>query len=338
MSFDSSVAEGAVSAALRLRGAENGPTPRAEGGLVSVYDDLCTAGEVTYEFVALVRRLARAVVRLRNFPPLDRHRYWTPEAIDDIVQDFFAACPINKRLSVLLAASPNEAAFVSGLETAIIRHVQSEFRKSPRGSVARTVRGVIDDEPRFEVRDDFVALPGWPPACQPAQCGEAVLHRAVERVEVVVPPWKANSAHRAPFADRPSIVRLVDTVLTIAGAPVAFNTVLDVVIGRCVIPELSREVPAGDYTLIDEPLAEPSEYASARAAEVWRQLTLQQRRALGALGGSIREAAPHIGVAKTRAGEVLAETRAALEGLLQDDPDAIDVARELLRLAADPDG
>jgi hypothetical protein len=130
----------------------------------------------------------------------------------------------------------------------------------------------------------------------------------------------------------------VDAVVAAAGAPVGFNTVLDVVIGRCAIPELDREVQTGDYSVIDEPEAEASEYAAARAREIWRQLTPQQRYALGALGDSAREAAPHIGVGKTRANEVLTGARMILAELLADDPQRAGVARELLCLAADPDG
>ena len=304
---------------------------------MSVYDQLRNTGEVKPEFVALARRLARAVVRLHNFPPLDRHLGWTPPAFNDLLQGFFAARPIEERLAVLLAAAPNEAAFVAGLETALVRHIQSELRRTPRGSIARTVRGVIDTDPRFELRQEHLALKAWPSTLQPAQCDEAVLHQAVRSVQLVVPAWNPNSTHRAPFADRASLVRLLHTLLNSAGAPVSFNTVLAVVIRRSVVPELSREVPTDDHTSLAESPDEASPYAASRAAEVWRQLTEQQRRSVGALGAGVREAAQHIGIGKSRAAEVLAETRAQLAVMLENDPDAVDVARELLRLAAEAD-
>lgn len=123
-----------------------------------VYDVLCGTGEVTREFVELLLRITRTVVRFRNFPPLDPHHRWDDDAFNDLVQDFYCARPIGERLAVLLAGTSNEAAFVSGLETAVTRHIQSALRRTPRGRIARTVKGIIEDEPRFEYTEDHVCL------------------------------------------------------------------------------------------------------------------------------------------------------------------------------------
>ncbi len=304
---------------------------------MSAYDELRRTGEISHEFVSLLLRLAKAVVRVRNFPALAPHSRWDGDALNELVQDFCCARPITERVALLIAEAPSEAAFVTRLEIALIRHIQSSLRRTPRGSVARTVRHVIDDDARFKYRQDHVALVVWDDARAPSECDEQTMRAAVACVLVTVPSWNPASQHRAPIADRQSLAALCNAVLVAAGGPVQFNTVLDLIIERCLVPGLAKVRPGHELPHADEPSVDARGYAAARAMEIWVVLTDPQRKAVGSIGDSVRQAGERLGVGKTRASELLGEARGLLADHLRDEPDQAAVARELLLLAARPD-
>lgn len=300
---------------------------------MSVYDAVRRSGEINGAFDALVKRCARVVVRVHSFPPLGGHQVWDDEAVDDLVQGFYAARPIGERVATMLAKAHDEASFVKILETALRRHIQSELRATPQGSIARTLKDIISRESDLELRGEHVHLATWPSDIPASVYGEESLLNAAHHVSITRPRWHPESSHRAPLADRASLVAVSRAVLEKAGGAVPFPSLLDVIIARCgAADQLSiqpvHNLPTG------EPAVDDDAYASTRAAEIWHSLDHHERRSVGLLNEGVREAARHLNLGKTRASEVLKGARAALREHLLDEDDPAGVVRALRRLAA----
>jgi hypothetical protein len=318
------------------------------------------AGRFTPEAYALVRRTFEAVIRLRRFPAPAGLGRWTPEAVEDTVQDFLADTAGRGRLARMALRAGDDREFRRLLDAAVKNHLVDQLRKSARVKLWRRLGEILAEDDRFiEVGRAWTLreVGGWAPWAG----REAELDTAAWQVrEVRIVRWRPDAKREGPAADRASLVAVCAAVITAAGAPVSLDVLMRVVARRFDVgdPPLLALIDAVD--LIDLQAQRPGAAAgviteadlprkpagAARverpgperriAAEIWVELTCQERLQLPILDEGVRAQGKVLGMGRSQAAVAAALLKEKLRVLLGDQDPATrqEVVRHLQAMQA----
>jgi len=304
------------------------------------------AGRFTAEAYALVDRTFETVIRLRRFPAPAGLGQWSREAVEDAVQDFLADRDGHGRLARMALRAGDNREFQRLLYGAVKNHLIDQLRKGVRVKLWRRLGEVLAGD------DRFIELSGaWTlrevGGQAPWAGREAELDTAAWQVrDVRIVRWRPDARREGPGADRASLVAVCAAIITAAGGPVTLD-VLTRVVGRRfnvgdppllalvdavdlaglqaqdsgatdgVITEAEfRREPVGPARL-DRPGAE-----RLVAAEIWSELTDQERLQLPILDEGVRAQGEILGLGHSQAAVAAARLKEKLRVLLDDQDEA----------------
>jgi hypothetical protein len=296
-------------------------------------DEVLRTGRLGPAGAALLYRTVGQVVRMRNLPPPPGCDRWDEDAVTEVGNEVFVGRDGHARFVALAATSFDEDSFRSGLWTAVARDLTSQGRRTERGSLADRVRGVLDNVPGVIENAGRWTLPITTADGEP-RYDELVA--AAAATPIIVPPWAEDSPRRAPLADRPSFVALIEAVLGLCPTGLPLAELVDVLAVRLGVHDLPLP---HDHTMLDEYgtsiSADPAKLTAARddAIDLVKALTPAQRLVLPHLEAPATELASLTGLGRTKAWKTAAEVRDVLTERLRDHPERAAVfaaASELL--------
>ncbi|HEV2345819.1 MAG TPA: hypothetical protein VGS97_17095 [Actinocrinis sp.] len=304
------------------------------------YDELRATGGVGESTLALIRDLAGQVTRTSSFPPPEGYDAWSPEAVDDLLAELFAAKGSGFVLTCFLEATDD-----GSLERLLLRTIRNflidEAKKTERGKLRRRLEGLLEDDPRFAcVPEGQPGAGGWCLAGQsnaPWQGDSAQLDLAAAAVRgVAISRW--NTAGPTPRPVKQALLRVAEGVLRAAGGSVSMAVLTRVVEARiALIAPLLVGGVADDQAGMDllEAQTDPPGFemiVRETAQEIYRVLDARERALLPHLGAPLDDQMQvlELGRAQTRlVADRLAEK---IRLMTTADEDRDDIVLELLRL------
>jgi hypothetical protein len=314
------------------------------------------AGRFPPDAYELVHRTFTAVTWRRNFPPPEGAGGWTPELIQDAVQDFLTDRTGQGRLSRIALRAGDDAEFKRLLDVAVKNFLIDRVRKGARAKLWRRLNEVLGADARFvEVGDSWTLREL--PAAERWAGREADLVAAAWRVEDVrVVRWRPDARRDGPVADRTALVAVCAAIIEAAGAPVPLSTLTEVVAQRFNVgappllilvdaPELAEHPVRLQGAVSTEAL--PSELVGAArvqhpgperliAEEIWGQLGEQERMQLPVLDLGVRAQGEVLGLGHSQAAKAAARLKEKLRVLLgdEDEPTRQEIVRHLQEMQA----
>jgi hypothetical protein len=319
---------------------------------VGLVEDL-RAGRFTPEAYALVQKTFKAVIRLRRFPAPVGFDRWTSEAVEDTMQDFLADRDGDGRLARMALRAGDDRGFRRLLDTAVKHYLIDRLRKSARAKLWRRLGEVLAADDQFvEVGRAWTLREVGGEA--PWAGREAELDTAAWQVpDVRIVRWRPDAKREGPVAGRDDLVVVCAAIIAAAGAPVPLDVVTRVVARRFNVgdPPLLALVDAADLVDLQayHPAATVGVVAEAElpqelegaaqvqrpgperllAAEIWAELTDQERLQLGVLDEGVRAQGVALGLGHSQAAASALRLKEKLRVLLGDqDPAA---QREVVR-------
>jgi hypothetical protein len=300
------------------------------------------AGRFTPEAFALVRRIFETVIRLRRFPAPAGLGRWSPEAVEDAVQDFLADRDGHGRLARMALRAGDDQEFQRQLHGAVKNHLVDQLRKGARVKLWRRLGEVLAGDDRFiELGGAWTLREVGGEA--PWAGREAELDTAAWQVrDVQIVRWRPDARREGPAADRASLVAACAAIITAAGAPVSLD-VLTRVVGRRFnvgdppllalvdavdLADLQAQYPGATDGVITEAEFRREPVGTARldrpgperlvAAEIWSELTDQERLQLPILDEGVRAQGEVVGLGHSQAAVAAARLKEKLRVLLDD--------------------
>lgn len=241
-----------------------------------------------------------------GFPPPEGSASWDETAVAEVAHDFVADERGPKRLLDIAVRSVDDRSFERLLEAAVLNFLRDVARRTDLGKLVVRVKEVLRDENDFEVvsgRPERWTLTGGPTAPSAARPDD--LASATAGVEVVVPRWTSRRRD-APLADRPSLIRLMTSVLTAAAGSL---TAVD--IARALTARLDHRRTTHATNLdIREQVSEPGRIsgdpatrtvAELHAVDIFNSLSDRERIIVTTLDRNVRDLARVIDMGKTQA-------------------------------------
>lgn len=209
-----------------------------------------------------------------------------------------------KVVTKLLTSASDEEAMSRLLRTSLRHWLIDQVRKTARGALRRRLERLVSDDDRFEVVPEGEPGAGrWRLADgngSPVGPALTTLCSAAWAVtDVRVPPWNSEE-RRGPAADEPSLRRIMLAVLTAADGSLEPATIVTVFGDR--LPHAldpTEEPLTGDFpdpvgpdghdparALVEQ---ERSSRAAGLARDLYAQMSVDERRLLPSLHGSIGE-------------------------------------------------
>jgi hypothetical protein len=300
------------------------------------------AGRFTPEAYALVRRIFETVIRLRRFPAPAGLGRWSPEAVEDAVQDFLADRDGHGRLARMALRASDDQEFQRQLYAAVKNHLIDQLRKGARVKLWRRLGEVLAGDGRFiELGEAWTLREMGGEA--PWAGREAELDTAAWQVrDIRIVRWRPNARREGPAADRASLVAVSAAIIRAAGAPVSLD-VLTRVVGRRFnvgdppllalvdavdLADLQAQHPGATDGVITEAEFRREPVGTARldrpgperliAAEIWSELTDQERLQLPFLDEGVRAQGEVVGLGHSQAAVAAARLKEKLRVLLDD--------------------
>jgi hypothetical protein len=318
------------------------------------------AGRFTPEAYALVRRVFETAIRLRRFPAPAGLGRWSPEAVEDAVQDFLADRDGHGRLARMALRAGDDQEFQRQLYAAVKNHLIDQLRKGARVKLWRRLGEVLASDGRFiELGGAWTLREVGGQA--PWAVREAELDTAAWQVrDVRIVRWRPDARREGPAADRASLVAVSAAIIRAAGAPVPLD-VLTRVVGRRFnvgdppllvlvdavdLADLQIQYPGATDGIITEAEFRREPVGTARldrpgperlvAVEIWSELTDQERLQLPILDEGVRAQGEVVGLGHSQAAVAAARLKEKLRVLLEDqDPVARqEVVRHLRMIQA----
>jgi hypothetical protein len=194
-----------------------------------------------------------------------------------------------------------------------------------------------DEFDAVEKSADRWALAGG--RCEPSDVSPDRLSSATASVEVVVPKWTSDRRD-PPLADRASFIRLMTSVLTVAGGSL---TAVD--IAHALTARLDhRRTPLSIELDIQEGISEPGAVsddpatltvAGLHAIDIFNSLSDRERIIITTLEANVRDLAAVIGTGKTQAAMIRQRLVDKLGTDLDDADDLDATVSALMNLCAD---
>lgn len=303
------------------------------------WQEIRVTGEIGTLTVDLIYGTVAAVARFDRYPPPEGHDRWDADAVEAVAHDFIVDDPTAEkvssgRLSRLVATATDERSFERVVETSVRNHFRAMARRTDKGAALRSLR-------RAANRDDDVVVVGATATTEtwslagfaheaPYSGRVAPLIEAAYAVnDVRQARWSPTSKRRPPIAEPDSLRRVIHEILNTAAAPVAPRLMLEVIIARFPL------VVSRPSTELDDAIAAPvavSPEAGLLAAEIWEQLTDNERLVVAVLADKVRNVAAVTGLTKSTADRACRSARLVLKVCLDglDDKDPVVAAlREL---------
>ncbi len=290
-------------------------------------------------YVAIVEDRAAAVAG--RFPRPDGNE-WNPEDIEDLASDFYAS-PAYEHAILMAHDDDSLRALVY---TALANLVRSELRRTDRGRLHRRLRELMTSESFIEHPSKFWRRDGDP--AEPSISTMPDLLAAAWAVEVTVARWRPDARRNRPFAERSSLVDLLDAVYDLARGAVHVDTLVEVFAHRLGVGSTSviesLDLVEERFAVVstsgpgEELLEQESELDAAVAAlELWGQLSPRERLLVPHLGFSARQVADAVGGAKSSVHDAMTRLKEKFRTILREaeDEDQTKILSELLALAQD---
>lgn len=304
---------------------------------MSPRDELLTTGRLGNAGAVLLYNTVRLVGLSRGFPPPEDRQSWDEPAVHAVAHDFLQSTRGPKRLLDIALRSVDDRSFERLLEAAVTNHLRDEARKTDLGKLIVRVKDVLRSTP------EFVAVAGgeerWALAgasSEPSLATPTELATATGRVKVVIPPW-SSATRDAPLADRDSMVRLIQAVLTAARGsltPVDLAHALTTRLEHRRAP-LTIELDSADS--VYEPPAPDADPASRtasdiRATEMFNGLSDRERIIVATLDLNVHDLGALINTGKSQAAHLRQRLLDRLRGEMEGDTDPEQTASALAGL------
>lgn len=302
----------------------------------SAFDEFRETGEVGPQYLALVGRSLRAVIRRRGIPSPSGNARWSPGEIDDALHDFLAERGV-ERLAQLYISAVDEPLLRRLVQTAVHRFLADRSRRTRRGKLIRRFRQDLKESPRFRLAAGG-GVERWTLADaedHAASFDEDHLVQLAWTLDLRVVLWSDDAARQGPPADRVSRLLFLEAVLREAGGSLTVAELAAVGERRFVLNADPREVSFDELDDHRVPAVAATEVdvdSSREAGRIWDALTARQRAVLPYLHLPVREAARAMKLGRSSVHAAQQQVRSVLAEALGSNPDA-GVVRELTLLA-----
>jgi hypothetical protein len=285
--------------------------------------------------VGLVYETVDAVRRFDRFPPPAGTDRWTLSEVQEFAHGFLFGEGGQERLAKLVALAVDEVSFERVVEAAIRNEFRMQARRTETGAVLRALTHAVERDDEIVVAGSTTATRTWSLLAHQSNDPYSGPHDPLVEAAYAVQNvrrarWSPISTRRSPIAQSDSLHRVLQAVLDRAGAPVQPRLMLDVMLARFPL------AVGGEVELTDELVPEVAGSADVRllAAEVWDQLTDNERLVSGILDLPVREIAAAAGLSRSTAQRAATAAREVLAAFLVDVDDQAGVVAELAQASA----
>lgn len=290
------------------------------------------AGPLT---INLVYETVDAVRRFDRYPPPEGTDRWDDTAVQEFAHEFLFGDGAPERLARVAATATDEESFERLLEAAVRNQFRMQARRTDTGAALRALTHAVERDGGIVFAGTTTATRTWSLPDHQAKPPYSGPHGDLIDAAYAVPDvrrarWSQTSTRRPPIAESDSLRRVLRAVLDRAGAPVAPRLMLDVILARFPL------AAGGAVELTDdlEPVATGSPSAQLLAAEVWEQLTDNERLVAGILDLPVRDVADATGLSRSSAHRALTSAREVLAAFLSDLDDKAAVVAALVAASA----
>lgn len=307
------------------------------GATIDAFSELCNLGHLGHAGLVLLIDLTRQ--ELRRFPVLEPASGWTPDAVQDAAQSFFAAK--GKAVTTTVLAQARDADSMARiLRRSVRNYLISEARKTPMGAVRRKIEDLLAG------CGDFAHVPAgqagagwWYLAGRQTAPWVGDLRPLVEAAYAVpsVGAVRWSGPRRAPLASDHALLDILRAVFGSAGGSLDAAQLTAVFLRRFPVAVEHADAALGDdaYDLAVAPFGDRPDVVaevSDLARGVYAQLSPSQRALLPHLSKPVEEQMQILGVARTQAYEAARRLRALLCELIPGDDLRAEIALEVVRL------
>lgn len=289
------------------------------------------------DFVRLLARTVGSVAKARGFPPPEGHTRWTQDAVLEMTSAFLGDDQTPRRLADFAVHCKDDNGLRARLQGAVVNFFRDRARRTEIGRFIRRLRDVlVDIDGIVSVGDDRWRLVMSPDS--PSSASPGALEGAANRErQVVKPDWRLDTRRNPPAADRPTIARLAQRVLTVAEGSLSTAE-----LARAMAPRLGLRAAPLTVSLGSGFLSDPADIATdpadlamraPRALDVFRRLSVRQRLIVANLNLSSRMIKPVIGVSHTQAAIARSQVISILKEELVNDSDGDAIALEVIEMA-----
>lgn len=258
----------------------------------------------------VVTEQAKKVVYTTNLPRPGGGA-WADNDAWDLASEFFTK---KKSVESTLLAATDDDSLNAYLYTALENQIRQKLRDTTKARIKRRLQELLDEEDWVEEPDGF-----WSRRQDPRTAfggRDAELQAATWEVDVQLVKWRDDAKRNSPFAERESLVQLLDAIGETAGGAVHIDTITDVVARRLGLSSLPTVEPldlSDEASDIADPGPGPEARleaqddaidAAATAVSVYGDLSPDQRRMIPYAEQSVRKAGDQLGWGKTKAGRV----------------------------------
>jgi hypothetical protein len=236
---------------------------------------------------------------------------WSENDAWSLASEFFTK---KKSVQTTLIAATDDDSLNGYVYTALENQIRQKLRGSTKARLKRRLKELLDEEGWVEEPEGFWRRPERPPDAFGGR--DADLEAATWDVDVQLSKWRDDAKRNKPFAERASLVRLLDAIGSAAGGAVHIDTITNVVARRLGLSSLPTVEPL-DLSDEGNDLADPDPgpeaeleaqddaiEAAATAVSVYGDLSPDQRRMIPFAHDSVRKAGEQLGWGKTKADRV----------------------------------
>ncbi len=303
--------------------------------MTGAWEELRTTEEVGPLTIELVYDTVDAVRRFDRYPPPDGSDRWDETAVQEFAHEFLVGDGATERLTRLVATATDEESFERLLETAVRNEFRMQARRTDTGAALRALTHAVGQDDDIVVAGTTTTTRTWSLSEHRDNATYSGSHEDLVKAAYAVPDvrsarWSHTSRRRAPIAEPDSLRRVIRAVLDRAAAPVPPRLMLDVTLARFPL------IAGGDIELSDEVAPDDNHSPAARllAAEVWEQLTDNERLVAGILDQPVRDIADATDLSRSTAHRAVTSVREVLAAFLSDLDDQAGVVAALAALSA----
>lgn len=299
------------------------------------WENLRRSGALDSAAVELFYEAVDAVRRFDRFPPPEGAGSWTADAVAEMAHQFLYGEGGPERLAKLVATATDEASFERLVEAAVRNEFRLQARQSDTGAALRALTHAVEQDQTIVIAGATPTTRTWSLASHQGSLPYSgsvgpLIDAAYAVPEVRAARWSPDSRRRAPIAEPESLRRVLRAVLTEAGAPLSPRQMLEVVLAR--FPLITTERTEFDAANLTGHVSSPD--AALLAAEVWEQLSDNERLVAGVLDLPVRDMANATGLSRSTASRAAAAARQVLSAYLRDVDDPATVVAALAAASA----
>jgi hypothetical protein len=288
----------------------------------------------------LLYKTVRMIAIGHNFPPPEGSNNWDETAVAEIAHDFMKDERGSKRLLDITIRSVDDRSFGRLLDKAVLNFLRDQARGTDLGKLILRVKEILRDEDDFEAvsgTPERWTLTGGPTTVSTAHPDDLVA--ATFGVDVVVPKW-TSERRDAPLADRPSFVRLLTSVLTMAAGCLPAVDISHALAARLDHRKTTYTTDLDLREHVSEPgqlSGDPETHTVAQlhALDIFNSLSDRERIILTTLHTNVRDLSRLIDTGKTQASLIRQRLLDQLRDEITDDDHPDSTAAILCKLCDD---